>query len=247
MFRRVVVFLCASGAALALAGPVAAQRPAHIHPDPSTAQAGSEQVVGFTVEHGCSTSPTVQLEMRLPEGVTNAAPLPIEGWTASITDNVVTFAGGPLPAKQEQAFQISMTLPPTPDTTIYFPFVQRCEVGEIRWISTDGKADEPAPAMKLTGPVATTTAPPTTETIAPSTTAAPTTTASTPTTAAPTSAAPTTSAAPATASPVATTPVTIVDRPSESSSTGTIVFITVVALIAAAAAVIALRARRRRP
>ena len=76
-----------------------------------------------------------------------------------------------------------MTLPPTPDVTIYFPFVQRCEVGEIRWIGipTDpgDELDEPAPAMFLSGPVAATAAPATT--VSPSTTAvdtaAPTTTA----------------------------------------------------------------------
>ncbi len=52
-----------------------------------------------------------------------------------------------------------MTLPPMPDETIYFPFVQRCEVGEIRWIQVPDEpgdeVDEPAPAMALTGPVAT--------------------------------------------------------------------------------------------
>ena len=58
-------------------------------------------------------------------------------------------------------FRVRMVLPPTPDTTIYFPFVQRCEAGEIRWIdvpTTDDTAelDEPAPAMQLFGPVATT-------------------------------------------------------------------------------------------
>ena len=43
-----------------------------------------------------------------------------------------TFAGGPLPDDVEGTFGVTMTLPATPDTTIYFPFVQRCEVGEIR-------------------------------------------------------------------------------------------------------------------
>ena len=56
--------------------------------------------------------------------------------------------------------------------------VQRCEVGEIRWIAipTDAEPEEPAPAMLLTEPVATTTAPPPTTTPASTT---PSTTAST--------------------------------------------------------------------
>ena len=142
---------------------------AHIDPDPKEAPAGSEQSVGFTVEHGCEESATIQLDMRLPDGVTNAVPEPPAGWTASVARRVVTFVGGPLPADVEGTFRVRMTLPATPDTTIYFPFVQRCEQGEIRWIDvpSDGSGtelDEPAPAMNLTAPLptTTTTSPPTT-------------------------------------------------------------------------------------
>jgi periplasmic copper chaperone A len=137
-----------------LSAPVSA----HIDPDPKEGQAGSELSVGFTVEHGCDGSSTTSLDMRLPDGVTNALPEPPAGWEGSIADNVVTFTGGPLPDSEEMTFNVRMTLPATPDTTIYFPFVQRCEVGEIRWIElpTEGSSDEldePAPAMNLIGPV----------------------------------------------------------------------------------------------
>ena len=107
---------------------------AHIDPDPKEAPAGSEQSVGFTVEHGCDNSPTVQLDMRLPAGVTNVTPEPPAGWTSSLAVDVITFVGGPLPADVEGTFRVRMTLPPTPGGTIYFPFVQRCEAGEVRWI-----------------------------------------------------------------------------------------------------------------
>ena len=132
---------------------------AHIDPEPAEAPAGSELVVGFRVEHGCDGSPTVQLDMRLPVGVTTPVPEAIDGWTASVDGDVVTFVGGPLPDDTPQTFRIEMTLPVQPGTTLYFPFVQRCEIGEIRWIDvpTDGSGtelDEPAPAMTLTEPVA---------------------------------------------------------------------------------------------
>lgn len=132
---------------------------AHIDPEPAEAPAGSELVVGFTVEHGCDGSPTVQLDMRLPVGVTTPVPEAIDGWTGSVDGDVVTFVGGPLPDDTPQTFRIEMTLPVQPGTTLYFPFVQRCEIGEIRWIDvpTDGSGtelDEPAPAMTLTEPVA---------------------------------------------------------------------------------------------
>ena len=175
MIRRTLLLSTVSAiAALAIASPALA----HIDPDPTEAQAGSTLSVAFTVEHGCDGSPTIQLDMRLPEGVTDASPDPIAGWEGSIDADVVTFVGGPLPDNEEGTFSVTMTLPPTPDTTIYFPFVQRCEVGEIRWIAipTDAEPEEPAPAMLLTGPVATTTAPPPTTTPASTT---PSTTAST--------------------------------------------------------------------
>jgi uncharacterized protein YcnI len=160
MIRRVLLVSSASVAALLAS---AAPTLAHIDPDPTEAQAGSTLAVGFTVEHGCDGSPTVQLDMRLPEGVTNAEPEPAEGWEGSIDGDVVTFTGGPLADDVEGTFSVLMTLPPTPDTTIFFPFVQRCEVGEIRWIGIPDQPgdelDEPAPALLLTGPVVAPTVP----------------------------------------------------------------------------------------
>lgn len=174
---------------------------AHIDPEPAEAPAGSELVVGFTVEHGCDGSPTVQLDMRLPVGVTTPVPEAIDGWTASVDGDVVTFVGGPLPDDTPQTFRIEMTLPVQPGTTLYFPFVQRCEIGEIRWIDvpTDGSGtelDEPAPAMTLTEPVAAPSTPTTsTESVStvPPTTKAPITVE--PTVAATSDAAPTTQTA----------------------------------------------------
>lgn len=183
--------MTAATAGLFLSTPVLA----HIDPDPTEAQAGSSLSVGFTVEHGCDGSPTTSLDMRLPDGITAVTPQAPDGWEGSISDNIVTFEGGPLPDDQQLTFNVALTLPPTPDTTIYFPFVQRCEVGEIRWIDvpSDGSGDEldePAPAMALTGPVATTTAPETTTTVpaTPTTdTAVETSTPPTPSTTAPSS------------------------------------------------------------
>jgi uncharacterized protein YcnI len=169
---RILGAAVAAFAVLSVASPVLA----HIDPDPTDAQAGSEVSVGFTVEHGCEGSPTERLDMRLPDGVTAPVAEPPSGWTGQIEDNIVSFIGGPLPDDEELTFRVRMILPPTPDATIYFPFVQRCEIGEIRWIDlprddSDTELDEPAPAMQLFGPVA--TAQPTPTTSAPSTTAPP--------------------------------------------------------------------------
>ena len=225
---------------------------AHIDPDPKEAPAGSEQRVGFTVEHGCDASATIQLDMRLPDGVTNAVPEPPAGWTASVARRVVTFVGGPLPADVEGTFRVRMTLPPTADTTIYFPFVQRCEQGEIRWIDvpSDGSGtelDEPAPAMNLTAPLptTTTTAPPTTTTTPPAT-AEPATTATTATTA--TSAPPSSTA---TSLPVDTgtiVPSSVVGGDGDGSSdSGYVVAAGTAAAVAAVAGLAIWQVRRRRP
>jgi uncharacterized protein YcnI len=241
MIRRVLVLAagaCAAG--LATAAPVLA----HIDPDPPEAQAGSTLTVGFTVEHGCEGSPTVQLDMRLPDGVTAASPEPVDGWQESIDGNVVTFTGGPLPDDVEGTFSVTMTLPPTPDETIYFPFVQRCEVGEIRWIgipSTPGEElDEPAPAMRLIGPVATTTAPP--ATTAPATTAPPTTATPTPDTVTPTTEV-TDDATPETTEPLLIAPA---GEGRGDSTLGTVAFIVTMLVVFALAVIVYLRSRAAR-
>jgi uncharacterized protein YcnI len=252
MIRRFVLFAAALTAGVFAAGGVAS---AHIDPDPADAQAGSRLTVGFTVEHGCEGSPTVQLDMRLPEGVADPVTEPVDGWDGSIDtvdgDTIVTFAGGPLADDVEGTFSVTMTLPPTPDTTIFFPFVQRCEVGEIRWIGIPAEPgdelDEPAPAMALFGPVAVvsttepTTEPATTEpattasTTEPSTTDTPTTTDMLADTATETSVAPSTSE-------VASTGV---DEAGD-SRTGTIAFIVSIAAVLGLGAFVAYRARQAR-
>ena len=247
-----------SAAAIILVGLVVASPAfAHIDPDPTDAQAGSEVSVGFTVQHGCDGSPTVQLDMRLPDGVGAPTAEPPDGWTGQVDGNVVTFEGGPLPDDQELTFRVRMTLPATPDTTIYFPFVQRCEVGEIRWIDTpsDGSGaelDEPAPAMQLFGPVATTepapasTVPPTTVPATTTTTPTATTTGASsatavnvsPTTAGSSTMSPATSPAPS--DPSAT------DGGDGGGSSGTVVFVVSIAAVGVVAAIVFLQSRRSR-
>lgn len=253
MIGRLLACVCvASVALLGIAGPVAA----HIDPDPTQAQAGSTVTVGFTVEHGCDGSPTTQLDMRLPEGVVDPVAEAVGGWVGSVDtvdgDMIVTFVGGPLADDVEGTFEVTMTLPPTPETTIYFPFVQRCDVGEIRWIGipteTGDELDEPAPAMELTGPVATTS--PTTVgpvptdsagTEAPSTSEPSTTTG-------PTTGPTTEPSTDDTASSSTTEPALITADVDEagSSTTGTIAFVVSIAAVLAIGGLIIFRSRQSR-
>ena len=257
MIRRFVLAVAATSAVvLSLGGVVSA----HIDPDPTEAQAGSRLTVGFTVEHGCEGSPTVQLDMRLPEGVIDPVAEPVDGWDGSIEavdgDTVVTFAGGPLADDVEGTFSVSMTLPPTPDVTLYFPFVQRCEVGEIRWIQIPtepgDELDEPAPAMSLIGPVA--VAPSPVETTAPVTEPEPTqpTTTDTATTepattdTATTDTATTEPAATDAASPTTSEVVPTGVNEAADPRTGTIMFIVSVAAVLGLGVFVYYRARQAR-
>jgi uncharacterized protein YcnI len=256
MNRRLVSSTVIGSAALLATLLVATPVSAHIDPDPTQAQAGSRLTVGFTVEHGCEGSPTTQLDMRLPDGVTDPVTEDIDGWEGSIEvvdgDTIVTFAGGPLADDVEGTFGVTMTLPATLDATIYFPFVQRCEVGEIRWIGIPAEPgdelDEPAPAMTLTGPVATV---PPEATIPGSTTPSstapdvtePVTTDSPAATTAPTEPSAVTTEVVSTSEPVVIADSS--DQPG-SSSTGTIAFIITMAAVFGLGAFVAYRARQSR-
>ena len=251
MIRRLVLTAAVTSTVLLTVGGVAS---AHIDPDPAEAQAGSRLTVGLTVEHGCAGSPTVQLDMRLPEGVTDAVPEPVDSWAGSVDtvdgDTIVTFEGGSLADDVEGTFSVTMTLPPTPDTTIYFPFVQRCEVDEIRWIGIPAEPgeelDEPAPAMALTGPVA--TGPSTAPVAAPTETEPATTEPETtePATAESTIT-PTTEPSPETsATPDTSEPVVVPSAGDDIGNSGTIVFIASIAAIVGLGGFVVFRSRQAR-
>ena len=158
----------ATVAALAVI-PVAS---AHIGPTPSKAAAGETTIIGFTVGHGCDGSPTRQVAMQIPAGVTAAKPRPKPGWAITIkrgklpqpvkdfngntvTTGVlqITWTGGPLPDAYFDNFEVRLGMPSTPGKTLYFKTVQRCTKGMTRWIQIPAKGqaepEEPAPGVAL--------------------------------------------------------------------------------------------------
>jgi periplasmic copper chaperone A len=135
---------------------------AHIDPTPAAIEAGAAVTVGFGVEHGCDGSPTIQVQIQIPDGVSDAQPVDQEGWTASTSDGadgqVVTFADGLLDPDTPADFTIAFTAPTTAGT-INFPIVQTCEVGQLDWIEIAVEGQEepehPAPAVLVTSAPAT--------------------------------------------------------------------------------------------
>ncbi|MCW5777773.1 MAG: YcnI family protein [Phycisphaeraceae bacterium] len=167
-WRRSLLTTAAGVSLLAATAPALA----HINPEPRSVEAGSTTAIAFRVGHGCGESPTTSIALRIPEGVVGVSPRLLPGWEvetvegpitpyesdgATITEGVteVIWTGGPLPIGVFELFTIRATVPDTPGETLYFPVVQRCEVGENAWIEIpeegqDGEdLESPAPALNI--------------------------------------------------------------------------------------------------
>jgi periplasmic copper chaperone A len=147
-------FLVASAASTAFVLVLVAGRAAaHVDPDPLAVEAGATATVGFKIEHGCDGSPTTSLQFKIPPEVSNVKPVDKPGWTTTVTGDLVTFKGGPLPADQEDHFDLTLTAP-TQAGEVRFPAIQTCQKGELAWIEipADGAAEpeHPAPTLKIT-------------------------------------------------------------------------------------------------
>jgi periplasmic copper chaperone A len=123
---------------------------AHIEPKPALVKAGAKVVVSFTVEHGCGTSPTTKLQIRIPSGVKVANPTGPKSMVTSISGDVVTFEGA-APGKNRKVF-LTVEFPKSPGVVV-FPIVQTCKVGKESWIQVPNAADPkpnfPAPQITV--------------------------------------------------------------------------------------------------
>ncbi|MCU0267272.1 MAG: YcnI family protein [Acidimicrobiales bacterium] len=109
--------------------------------------------VTFSFSHGCAGSPTTALRIQLPDNATDAEPGAGEpGWTAEITDGVLTWSGGSIPDETKASFSAVLTLSGAAGDVVYFPTIQVCEQGQEDWIdrSDDPGADQAAPRITLT-------------------------------------------------------------------------------------------------
>jgi periplasmic copper chaperone A len=123
---------------------------AHIEPKPATVKLGAKVVVSFTVEHGCGTSPTTKLQIKVPEGVQVSHPTGPKSMVSQIVGNVVTFEG--LAAGKNRQVSLTVQFPKTPGL-VPFPVVQTCKVGKESWIQVPNEADPkpnfPAPQIMV--------------------------------------------------------------------------------------------------
>ncbi|MBG6238858.1 uncharacterized protein YcnI [Mycetocola sp. CAN_C7] len=162
-----------AGTALAVAVPLAAV--AHVTVTPSTTAAGATTQLTFSVGHGCDGSPTTALAFTIPEEIVSVTPTVNPNWTAEkvmvdlaepITDahgtslvervgQVVYTAKTPLADGFRDTVTLQLTLPADSDgSTLAFPVLQSCEVGETNWADVADEGQDPhdleAPAPTVT-------------------------------------------------------------------------------------------------
>jgi uncharacterized protein YcnI len=160
-----------AGLALAcgLAGKPAA---AHVTLETQQAPPNSTTRATFRVGHGCDGAPTIRFTVRLPDGVSNAQPMPKPGWTLRTVPRAdappptghgaapqlaeITWEGGSLDSAHYDEFVVRLRLPDTPGTLLYIPVVQDCPDGQqAAWseIPEPGRRITdyrmPAPAIRL--------------------------------------------------------------------------------------------------
>lgn len=162
--------------AMLLAGSatLATQVSAHATFTERTATAGASERLAIGITHGCSGAATEAVRVRIPNGVVGVLPMPKPGWDLEIvaqtldepymdhgqevTEGVVElrWTGGSLDDAHYDEFVFRAQMPDRADTNLYFPTVQECADGVLRWIevpAADGAAqpsgDYPAPALNL--------------------------------------------------------------------------------------------------
>lgn len=168
--QKAFLVICAAAATTAQAG-------AHVTLENRQAAVGSYYKAVFAVPHGCAGSATTKIRVQIPEGVIAIKPMPKPGWSvepvkgkyaavyelhgSKLSEGVkeVVWSGGKLRDDNYDEFVMATYLTPNlkPDTTLFFPVVQECEQGVVRWIDMpkEGKgghghdSHSPAPGLKL--------------------------------------------------------------------------------------------------
>ncbi|GAA1522156.1 uncharacterized protein YcnI [Agromyces terreus] len=151
------------GALLALSAPLAAS--AHVTVTPSGTAAGSYTALTFSVGHGCDGSSTTKLTFDIPDEIESVTPTVNPNWTiekvadGDRTGQVVYTAITPLLDGYRDTFALQVHLPEdAAGTTLEFPVLQTCEVGETNWadpvVEGEDEPEHPAPSITVTEAVA---------------------------------------------------------------------------------------------
>lgn len=161
-------------AAMSLAWPMPAF--AHVTANPNTGEAGQYFETKFRVSHGCDGSDTVEVHIRLPQGMVIAKPQAKPGWKIEVKKSKldqpvpaghgkmadeqideIIWRGGRLADSQYDEFGVILKLPAAEtEHNLWFPVTQICKNGALEWrdIPADGQqwheVEHPAPFVKVT-------------------------------------------------------------------------------------------------
>jgi periplasmic copper chaperone A len=118
-----------------------------------TFQPGVNFAAIFELKHGCGASPTIALRIEIPDGVGIVETPPLPGWKVEIEPKPVAVTWrGKLDASKPERFGLLLKLPMRTGP-LYFPAVQRCQSGEVRWtdvpVSNRAAPAHPAPVLVL--------------------------------------------------------------------------------------------------
>lgn len=150
-----------AGAALVLAGPLAAS--AHVHVTPDTSDAGTSTRLAFSFSHGCEDSPTTAVKITIPQGIDGVTPVLDGAWKISRelnTDGIpssVTFTAV-TPVDSGVAASVALDVifaSSAANTAVAFPVLQTCETGSTDWseVAAAGQSEDdlkaPAPVVAV--------------------------------------------------------------------------------------------------
>jgi periplasmic copper chaperone A len=161
--------LAAGALALALGGPASA----HVVFNESLVKPGEMATLQLRVTHGCGGTPTREVRVKVPEGVTRVTPRMIPGWQVSVvkralpapvtlhgetvreTVDTLVWSGGSLPDVAYEQFELRAHMPATAAGPLYFPVEQICDTGRIDWTNVPARVEDwgrtanPAPYVRL--------------------------------------------------------------------------------------------------
>jgi len=111
---------------------------------------GSVQLT-ITFDHSCDTSPTVELDVEVPEGAEIIGATGPDGWTATPEGTRVVFAGPGIGNQASPRFTVVARLTGSVGQTLLFPTRQTCaDGGGYDWTDSSESEERPAPRLIAT-------------------------------------------------------------------------------------------------
>ncbi|GIJ80940.1 Uncharacterized protein YcnI [Micromonospora phaseoli] len=127
--------------------------PAAAHVEVAGAQPNGDgtATLTFGFDHSCDDSPTTEMVVTLPTGVTATATVTPGGWSAGVAGDRVTFTGAGLETGE---LGVTVRIVARPGDTLHFPALQRCaDGGSYAWIDITADSEHPAPRLVATNAV----------------------------------------------------------------------------------------------